>query len=377
MATSRITSLVSVPSFSLRSRSDSFVGAKRAGSSSSCFGGVGGGRKRARSPGEENPRLISALQTLSVLHRPVRCESAGGHTVRVECEHCNDRRPVSTSCSQFLATEATYRKGLPEPAAVKAGDQGNPRFLSTLTQRSLLASLPVPFPGPKSAPCVHIRASPLTSSVSQTPGCTYPRPRVPFGAAYTSVSPLFASIPCPAGWPRDFPLLPALQTFSSYSLFTKEPHVKPASDQQRVSPNSRNSNHTDSGTSCGIWASNLGQEATFVDGKEILVSATPSIPGFSTLAYKGFVQGCSVRSRDLLRMAKVILMVQFGGEMDDLTSLIRRVKDEAINRLCQDAVARGANAVVGVRLVSSGTHQRTAVEFSAYGTAVVVKSLAS
>lgn len=76
-------------------------------------------------------------------------------------------------------------------------------------------------------------------------------------------------------------------------------------------------------------------------------------------------------------MVRVILMIQFGGEMDDLTTLIERVKEEAIHRLCQEAAARGANAVVGVRLVSSGTHQRTAVEFSAYGTAVIVRSLAS
>ncbi|KEP64198.1 UNVERIFIED_CONTAM: DUF74 family protein, putative [Hammondia hammondi] len=163
------------------------------------------------------------------------------------------------------------------------------------------------------------------------------------------------------------------RVFSSYANFGKQLRRHCATEQKEGkrgsyggSPPNPSGGSAGSGNACG------DRESSESESSDVLVSTTPTIPGYSITGYKGFVQGCSVRSRDVLRMTKVVLMVHLGGEMDDLTTLISRVKREAVSRMCEAASARGANGVVGVRIVSSGTHQKVAVEFSAYGTAVTV-----
>ncbi|PFH32326.1 putative DUF74 family protein [Besnoitia besnoiti] len=165
--------------------------------------------------------------------------------------------------------------------------------------------------------------------------------------------------------------------FSSYADFSKQLRGKYTAKQQEGRREKNGASHATQAEERvleGMQENGAALPKT-ASGEPILVSTTPTVPGYSIKEYKGLVQGCSVRSRDVLRMAKVVLMVQFGGEMGDLTALISRVKAEAVNRMRDEAVALGANAVVGVRIVSSGTHQRVAVEFSAYGTAVVVKEV--
>ncbi|CBZ50701.1 conserved hypothetical protein [Neospora caninum Liverpool] len=211
------------------------------------------------------------------------------------------------------------------------------------------------------------------------PECIAPfTPSKEYNCTPESGSRSFSSVPPPhqffAGPRRCRPYLSQWRLHCSYASFGKQLRGKyPANKQEGRSGSygATPANPTDVGTGvengCGDRES-----STSDDSNGVLVSTTPSIPGYSITEYKGFVQGCSVRSRDVLRMTKVILMVHLGGEMDDLTTLISRVKREAVNRMCEEAVALGANGVVGVRIVSSGTHQRVAVEFSAYGTAVTV-----
>ncbi|KAL8435794.1 hypothetical protein ACSSS7_002171 [Eimeria intestinalis] len=82
-------------------------------------------------------------------------------------------------------------------------------------------------------------------------------------------------------------------------------------------------------------------------------------------------EGSSVRGRSVLQFWKQQLQQQLGGEQQVLHDLLRETRQSALQRLAEAAAAAGANAVVSVRLVTSGL-QRMHAEYTAYGTAVRV-----
>ena len=61
-----------------------------------------------------------------------------------------------------------------------------------------------------------------------------------------------------------------------------------------------------------------------------------------------------------------------GGEISDYTKMIAECREEALDRMISQALANGANAVVGVRFASAEMMEGAA-ELLAYGTAVVVE----
>ncbi|KAL8449033.1 hypothetical protein Emed_003385 [Eimeria media] len=108
-----------------------------------------------------------------------------------------------------------------------------------------------------------------------------------------------------------------------------------------------------------------------VNGEEILLSTSPAIPGHSILQFKGLAEGSSVRGRSALEFWRQQLQQQLGGEQQLLSDLLRETRQLALQRLAEAAAAAGGNAVVSVRLVTSGL-QRMHAEYTAYGTAVRV-----
>jgi uncharacterized protein YbjQ (UPF0145 family) len=58
-----------------------------------------------------------------------------------------------------------------------------------------------------------------------------------------------------------------------------------------------------------------------------------------------------------------------GGELKGYTELLQEARAEAVRRMCEQATALGANAVVNVRFSTSSITQGAA-ELYAYGTAV-------
>lgn len=87
--------------------------------------------------------------------------------------------------------------------------------------------------------------------------------------------------------------------------------------------------------------------------------------------FAGIVEGSSVRGRSVLEIWRQQLQQQLGGEQQLLHDLLRETRYAALQRLAEAAAAAGANAVVSVRLVTSGL-QRMHVEYTAYGTAVKI-----
>jgi uncharacterized protein YbjQ (UPF0145 family) len=104
----------------------------------------------------------------------------------------------------------------------------------------------------------------------------------------------------------------------------------------------------------------------------MLVSNLEIVPGKRVVKHLGLVQGSTVRSKhvgkDILAGLKNIV----GGELKGYTELLQEAREEATQRMIQQAQAVGANAVLNVRFTTSSITQGAA-ELLAYGTAVVLE----
>ncbi len=104
----------------------------------------------------------------------------------------------------------------------------------------------------------------------------------------------------------------------------------------------------------------------------MLISNMEVVPGKHITQHLGMVQGSTVRAkhagRDIMAGFKNI----FGGELKGYTELLSESREEAIDRLKQQAAALGANAVINVRF-STSSIAAGASEIFVYGTAVLVE----
>jgi len=104
----------------------------------------------------------------------------------------------------------------------------------------------------------------------------------------------------------------------------------------------------------------------------MLVSNIEIIPGRKVVKHLGMAQGNTVRAKhfgkDFLAGLKNIV----GGELKGYTELLQEARDEAVQRMVDQAKAMGANAVINVRFSTSSV-AAGAAELFAYGTAVVLE----
>lgn len=107
----------------------------------------------------------------------------------------------------------------------------------------------------------------------------------------------------------------------------------------------------------------------------LIVSTTDAIPGYEVVRVLGLVTASAVRTRDFVSKIGSSVRDVVGGEHGTQTGLVEETCDLATARLVERARQLGANAVVGVRYVSSDIFGGSA-EFTAYGTAEVVERLA-
>lgn len=104
----------------------------------------------------------------------------------------------------------------------------------------------------------------------------------------------------------------------------------------------------------------------------MLVVTTDSIPGKEIIEVKGLVKGSTVRSKHIGKDIGVSLKTIVGGELNGYNEMLIEARQIALGRMVEDAQNLEANAVVGVRLMSSAV-MAGAAEMVAYDTAVVVK----
>jgi uncharacterized protein YbjQ (UPF0145 family) len=86
----------------------------------------------------------------------------------------------------------------------------------------------------------------------------------------------------------------------------------------------------------------------------------------------GLVRGNTIRARHVGRDIMAGLRTLVGGEISEYTKLFAEAREQALDRMLEEARGLGANAVLEVRFATSMV-MSGAAELLVYGTAVVVE----
>ena len=101
----------------------------------------------------------------------------------------------------------------------------------------------------------------------------------------------------------------------------------------------------------------------------MILTTTEKIPNKEVTEILGIVRGSTVRARNLGRDIFAGLKSVVGGEISEYTQLQAETREQALQRMVEDAEKLGADAIVNVRIATSMVMQGAA-EILAYGTAV-------
>jgi len=104
----------------------------------------------------------------------------------------------------------------------------------------------------------------------------------------------------------------------------------------------------------------------------MLISNLEIVPGRKIVQHLGLVQGSTVRAKHIGRDIMASFKNVFGGELKGYTELLQEAREEATQRMTEQARAVGANAVLNVRFSTSSVAQGAA-ELFVYGSAVVLE----
>lgn len=104
---------------------------------------------------------------------------------------------------------------------------------------------------------------------------------------------------------------------------------------------------------------------------DIIVTTGNEVPGKKVLKVLGVVKGSTVRARNIGRDIAAGLKSIVGGEVKTYTEMTMHARDEAYNRMVNEALDLKADAVIGVRFTTSMV-MKGASEMLAYGTAVKI-----
>lgn len=104
----------------------------------------------------------------------------------------------------------------------------------------------------------------------------------------------------------------------------------------------------------------------------MIISTTDKIPNKEITEILGIARGSTVRARNIGRDIFAGLKNIVGGEIEEYTKLQAESREQAMQRLVQDAERLGADAIVNMRMTTAMIMQGTA-EILVYGTAVKLK----
>ena len=107
-------------------------------------------------------------------------------------------------------------------------------------------------------------------------------------------------------------------------------------------------------------------------GVSIIMVNTEEVPGKTITKTLGVVSGSTVRAKHVGKDIGAFFKNIGGGELKAYPELLGESRDQAVQRMLEEAVGRGANAVVNVRIATSAITPG-ASEILSYGTAVVVE----
>ena len=104
----------------------------------------------------------------------------------------------------------------------------------------------------------------------------------------------------------------------------------------------------------------------------MIVTTSDQVQGKKITKTIGLVRGSTIRARHVGRDIMAWLRSLVGGEIVDYTKMMAEAREQAIQRMVEDAEKKGANAVVSMRFATSMI-MTNASEILAYGTGVVVE----
>ena len=104
----------------------------------------------------------------------------------------------------------------------------------------------------------------------------------------------------------------------------------------------------------------------------MIITTSEQIEGKKIVKTIGMVKGSTIRARHLGRDIMAGLRGVVGGEIMEYTKMMAESREQAIQRMVEDAEAHGANAIIALRFTTSMVMQN-ASEILAYGTGVVVE----
>ena len=101
----------------------------------------------------------------------------------------------------------------------------------------------------------------------------------------------------------------------------------------------------------------------------MLVATTETVAGKRVVETLGIVRGNTIRARHVGKDIVAVMRNLVGGEIHEFTKLVAESREQALDRMVEDAERLGADAVVGVRFTTS-VLMGGAAELLAVGTAV-------
>ena len=104
----------------------------------------------------------------------------------------------------------------------------------------------------------------------------------------------------------------------------------------------------------------------------MIIVSSEGITGKKIVRTMGLVKGNTIRARHIGKDIMASLRNIAGGEIEEYTKMLAESREQALDRMVEDAQKLGANAIIGVRFTTSSMMQGAA-ELLAYGTAVRVE----
>ena len=104
----------------------------------------------------------------------------------------------------------------------------------------------------------------------------------------------------------------------------------------------------------------------------VILTTLDHVPGKSIVKALGLARGNTIRARHMGKDIMAGFKNMVGGEIVDYTKMMAESREQALDRLVEDAASMGADAVVGLRFTTTSMMQGAA-EFLVYGTAVTLK----
>lgn len=101
----------------------------------------------------------------------------------------------------------------------------------------------------------------------------------------------------------------------------------------------------------------------------MLIVTTDFVPGYEITEVLGIARGSTIRAKHVGKDIMAGLRTLVGGELKEYSEMLVESRNESLKRMAAQATEMGADAVIGVRFVTSAV-MSGAAELLAYGTAI-------